>query len=200
MDDKNKLKLILKKLKKIEQIANELKNGRDVTKNRIITIKNIFDNPYSAMHFSVYFSKNAFQEIEKKQCPDYLDIKIWNNYKKLLSDGIDAMEKFINIQKIESIYLIRELLYQLDKYEKKYIHKWISSASIIKYALRCILLPFDSSYYAYQIAREYIEKDAPYNPIFLPKSIQSLNEIIEYLCKYYFNKTPKVLLNYKKKH
>lgn len=195
---KKKSKTILK-IQKLAQIAEKLRKGRSrLSSSRIITVKYLCNDLITATTFSLHFSKRALNRTDSNFSPIYFDENTYQKNKKVISSAILVIEDFLKDQnRCEIIYKIRELLCQIKEIESKYEGQIRSSGEnvifketfIVGYTLECVLLPFNASYFAYQVAREYCEQyNEDYGIGLIPESAPMVDEIANFFRNYYLGK------------
>jgi len=61
---------------------------------------------------------------------------------------------------------------------------------LVENALRCVLFPRESAYWAYQVAKGYAERyDPRYGEGLIPKSAPMVEDIADFWCRYFFGMT-----------
>ena len=193
-NEKEKSKTI-RKIQKLAQLAEDLSKTRSrLSTGRIITVKYLCTDLTTATTFALDFSKRALYRTDNSFSPIYFDEDTYQENKKIISKAILMIEKFLKDQTISKIiYQIRELLCQIKDIESKYegqLRGWgenviFKEVFIVEYTLKCVLLPFDASYFAYQVAREYSEEyNEDYGRGLIPESAPLVKEIADFLASF----------------
>jgi hypothetical protein len=191
---------IRNKIKKLAKITPDLRKGRSFSITRLTTIKSLCEDVAGAELFALHFAKLAQKKLEMKIASQKEARNELLEFKIGVGKAVVQLEKFLKNRSNESESQLRRLLLDVqnlqDKYEKQ---KWglvrfISSTDtlVVEYALRCVLATHEQPYWAYLLAREYTEKyDSKYGTGLLPESAPMVEEIAEFWCNHYFDKTLK---------
>ncbi|WP_293354870.1 MULTISPECIES: hypothetical protein [unclassified Microcoleus] len=112
-----------------------------------------------------------------------------------MDDAIALMQSYLENPSSESRQFIRNLLKDIDGAQGDGYRnfrwttvRFVRNGDLLKleYALRCFV-ETDFSYWAYKLAREYIESYAPqYGSGITPESVPMLLEVAEFWYQYYF--------------
>ncbi len=127
--------------------------------------------------------------------PEKLSQSEWETHLTLVTDAIAQMESYLATPSYEGKQSIQGLLRQIDglqgdDYRKVHwstVH-FVRSGYLLKleYALRCFV-ERDFPYWAYKLAREYVERYEPrYGSGLIPESVPMLLEVAEFWCQHYF--------------
>jgi len=108
------------------------------------------------------------------------------------------MESFLEEQTPEKSASLEELLSRVERVQNKYKRlRWgqariIESTQLllVEKALRCVLFPRESAYWAYQVAKGYAERyDTQYGEGLIPESAPMVEDITDFWCRYFFGKS-----------
>jgi hypothetical protein len=200
MNMKQNRSTIRNKIKKLSQIAPDLKKGRSFSITRLTTIKSLCEDVAGAEQFASHFAKLAQKKLEKKIASQKEPRNELLEFKKVVEKAVVQLEMFLKNRTNESESQLLRLLLDIENLQSNYEkQKWglvrfISSSDtlVVEYALRCVLATQEKPYWAYLLAREYTEKyDSKYGTGLLPESAPMVEEIAEFWCNYYFEKTLK---------
>ena len=197
---KTEISSIKSKIKKLAQIVNELNKGNDFSITRLTTIKSLSEDLRAVEEFALNFSKRAQEKMENKEDPSHINKNEWKKFKDIVTKAVIQLENYLENRTEEAKSDLREALYEVENLQNDYdkqmwgpvriIHN--SETLIVEYALRCVLSPNESSYWAYLLAREYAERyDSKYGTGLLPQSAPMVEEIADFWCKYYCGHTIK---------
>ena len=119
-----------------------------------------------------------------------------STHKNLMADGIAQMKSYLANPTDEGHQAIWKLLKQIDNLQGDDYRKihwttvhFVRSGYLIKleYALHCFMAQ-DFQYWAYKLAREYVECYQPgYGDGLTPNSAPMLLEVADFWCQYYFD-------------
>jgi hypothetical protein len=184
-----------RKIKKFEEIAQELYQGKYFDITRLTTLKSLCKDSGVANKFVFYFAVRT-QEKMNDQEKKYISPEKWNRHKELVNEAIEQMEKYIDFfdgtpEKEKSL---RKLLDEIIQLQNTYENQdWgpvrlieSSETLLVEKALRCILEPGDSSYWSYRVGRLYAERYNPrYGTGLIPESAPLIEDIALFWIKYY---------------
>ncbi|MBD2303018.1 hypothetical protein [Nostoc sp. FACHB-190] len=200
------------KIKKWVETAKELRTENfrlALPITRLTSIKSLCHDEIAAEQFALYLSKQVQQQINDADCTSHKSPEEWEKYKNLITDAIGQMECYLETPTLEGKQFLRQMLRQIDELQgDDYRHvpwatvRFVNSGELLKldYAIRCFVEQ-DFPYYAYKLAREFIEGYQPeYGTGLIPDSVPMLLEVAEFWCQYYFGqnliqKFPKLMIS-----
>ncbi len=202
MKQKKKQTATANKVKKWVQTAKEAEKARfAISITRLTSIKSICQQEQiAAEQFALYIAQKVQQKMKDVSLPDSITAEEWETHKNLVADAIIQMENYLAAPTPEVKQSISKLLSKIkalqgDNY--RYVHgtmvHFVRSGNLLKieYAL-CCFTDADFSYWAYKLAREYVERYEPsYGTGIIPESVPMLLEVAEFWCQYYFGQTLK---------
>ncbi|MEG4944915.1 hypothetical protein [Microcoleus sp. F4-D5] len=197
MKQNNQQLAIAKKIKKWIQTTQEVEKARfAIPITRLTSIKSLCADEVAAEKFGLYIAQGVQQQINQATCPEHFTSEEWEQQKQLVDEAISLMQSYLESPSYESRQSIRNLLKDIDGVQGDDYRnfrwatvRFVRSGDLLKleYALRCFVEP-DFSYWAYKLAREYVESYAPqYGSGIIPESIPMLLEVAEFWCQYYFD-------------
>lgn len=184
---------IVRKIKKLEELTQELYQMKNFNITRLTTLKSLCKDSEAANEFVSYLSRRT-QEKMKMQEMKHIASEKWNQHKELVNEAIEQMEKYIFDKTLEKKQILRELLDKIIQLQNTCENRhWgpvrlIESPGtlVVEKALRCILEPEASSFWGYHVGREYAEKYNPrYGTGLIPESAPMVEDIAHFWIGYY---------------
>ena len=185
------------KIRKLAQIADQLRGGAVFSITRLTTVKSLCEDPEAAAQFVVHLALLTQSQMSRRPCPDHLAPAKWTRFQELAADAIRQMESYLAEWTGDKAASLRVLLLALQGAQNQHKNlEWgpvriieSSELFLIETAVRCILSPTDSAYWGYRVAREYAEcYDPRYGTGLIPESAPMVQEIADYWCRYRFGK------------
>ncbi|QIR41857.1 hypothetical protein HCG51_34845 (plasmid) [Tolypothrix sp. PCC 7910] len=200
------------KIKKLVETAKELRTENfrlALPITRLTSIKSLCQDEVAAEQFALYMSKRVQQQINDGDYASHKSTEEWEQNKNLIADAITQMEYYLETPSANGKQSLCQLLRQIDELQGDdyrnvswtTVH-FVKSGELLKleYAIRCFVEQ-DFPYYAYKLAREFIEGYKPqYGTGLIPESETMLLEVAEFWCQYYFGqnlsqKFPKLIIS-----
>lgn len=187
---------IASRIRKLAGIAEELRLGRDFPVTRLTLLKGLCQSPEAANRFVVHLVKLTWRNMKHRRCPTHLDSGRWSQYKPLVGKVIPQMERYLEDQTSTRASSLRNLLSKAERAQSEHGRiKWgvvriIESKELllVEKALRCVLSPWESAYWAYQVAKGYAERyDPDYFHELIPESAPMVEDIADFWCRYHFS-------------
>ncbi len=197
MQQTKEQKAVANKIKKWLKTAEETKNetryfGLPIT--RLTSIKSLCKNDESsAQQFALFIIEKVYQKMNEMTCPEWSSLEDWNIDKQLIADSINQMENYLQTPNIEGQQGFRTILREIENRQGNDIRRihwntihFVRSGYLLKleYSLRCFI-DYDYPYWAYKLAREYVEKKDGITT----ESVPMLLEVAEFWCQYYFGES-----------
>jgi hypothetical protein len=173
------------KIRKLAQIAEELRGGADFSITRLTTVKSLCEDSEAAARFVMHLAVLTQAKMSRRHCPDHLDSARWNHFQELAADTIRQMESYLAEPTSDRAASFRYLLSALEGAQNRYSNfEWgpvrvieSSELLLIETALHCLLSPTESAYWGYRVARQYAERYAPrYGTGLIPESAPMVQE------------------------
>jgi hypothetical protein len=177
----------LKKVVKLEEIAEALRQGEQFSITRLTILKGLCEDRRAAGQFALFLARKAQKKLkEEKKAPEH--------YRKLVDRAIREMKPFLDDpaeERKERLYeLLREMVSEQDE------HKNISwgAVRIIKSmdllvaekCVRAVLRPEEAPFWLYQAARDYCERySSRYGTGLIPSSAPMVKEVAGFWRNYF---------------
>ncbi len=190
---KNSVPNATTKIRRLAQIAADLRVGHTFPITRLTTIKSLCTDPDAAARFSHHIAKLTACKMEHQQEPTPPH---WTAYIELVTEAITHMERYLQ-NPTTDIDPLRNVLVSLQQVQNTYKNiTWgpvriIESRDVlvVEDAVQCLLKPAEAAYWAYHVARDYAERyDPRYGSGLIPESASMVEEIADFWCQYYFGK------------
>jgi hypothetical protein len=194
---KNSTSKAAAKIRKLAQIADELRGGEVFSITRLTTVKSLCEDPEAAAQFVAHLALLTQSQMSRRPYPDHLSPAKWARYQELAADAIRQMKSYLAERTGGKEASLRTLLSALQGAQNQYKNlEWgpvriieSSELFLIETAVRCILSPTGSAYWGYRVAREYAEcYDPRYGTGLIPESAPMVQEIADYWCRYHSGK------------
>jgi hypothetical protein len=185
------------KIRRLAQMAVELREGTSFNITRLTTIKGLCADATAAARFAVHLAQLTHRRMREKPCPAHHDAEKWEYYKQVVDEALRQMHRYLDNPTEDAADLVRAWLSDVraihDHYEPQ---AWgpvrmIQSTEvlIIELALSCLVYPADAAYWGYRIAREYAERyDPRYGTGLIPESTPLVEDIADFWCQYHLGK------------
>ena len=82
---KSKTSQMAPKIRRLAQVAAELREGGSFNITRLTTLKSLCEDSKAAVQFALYLAKQTYQNMQAQKCPSHLDAKTWRAYKGLVA-------------------------------------------------------------------------------------------------------------------
>jgi hypothetical protein len=174
------------RVKKLDQIAAELRQGVCFNITRLTLLKRLCAEPATAARFALYLAERTRERMFQKELPSHLDSERWEDFKALVSTGAEAMQHYLDEPTPEALSALRAARSALEASQNQYQHQeWgpvrlIESreAVLVEDAIACLLFPYQSADWGYRLAREHAERyDPRYGTGLIPQSAPAVEEI-----------------------
>ncbi len=183
------------KLRKLAQMASDLRHGKSFAITRLITLKSFCDDPDAATQFAVFLAQQAQAALEQKPRPDYIPAERWATYRHLAAEAMRTIDTYLDARTeagARELHDLRRALEQLQNQHQSIpygVARVIENqqALIVETALRIVLAPTNAADWGYQLARMYAERyNSRYGTGLIPDSAQAVETIVDFWCRYYF--------------
>jgi len=188
---------IVKKIQALAQIAAELRQGKNFKITRLTLLKGFCRDPEAAARFALQIAKLTKKKMKERKCP-HLRPENWEQYQRLAAQAVRGMAKHLKERTPEQESRLHTLLnvirnVQADFERKSWrpvrlIHSW--ELLTVETALECVLRPHVSELLAYDLARQYSERDsARYGSGLLPDSAPMVEDIAEFWGRHFLGRS-----------
>jgi hypothetical protein len=175
----------LKKVEKLEGIAEALRRGEDFSITRLTVLKGLCDDRRAAGEFALFLARKAQERLRQGDAPE--------RYRKLVDRAVKEMKPYLtdpDDERKDGLYgLLREMQSEQDE------HKNIAWGSVriiesmdLLVAEKCVqavLRPEEAPQWLYQAARDYCERyDSRHATGLIPSSAPMVEEIAGFWRKY----------------
>lgn len=183
------------KLRKLAQMASDLRRGKSFAITRLLSIKSFCEDPDAATQFAVFLARQAQSILEQKSRPDYIPEDRWADYRRLVTEAIRAMDMYLDTRTKAGAHELHALRRALELLQNQHqpipygVARVIENqqALIVETALRIVATPMHAADWGYRIARMYAERYNPrYGTGLIPDSVDAVEEIVDFWCRYYF--------------
>jgi hypothetical protein len=170
------------RVKKLDQIAAELRQGASFNITRLTVMKRLCAEPTAAARFALYLAERTCERMFQEAVPPHLAPERWECFKALVSAGVEAMERYLDKPTPEALSALRTARSALGASQNQYQHQqWgavrlIESreAVLVEDAIACLLFPSQSAGWGYRLARDDAER---YGTGLIPQSAPAVEEM-----------------------
>jgi len=177
---------IVKKVKKLSEIAEELRQGKDFPVTRLTTIKSLCGEPEAAATFALFLAQRIQSKMRQEQSPERYRELVDRAVKELKPSLTDPTEE----RKERLSSLCREIEAEQNEYKKIGwdMVRMLRSKDlvVVEESLKSVLKGYEAAIWAYQAAKDYAERyDARHGSGLIPSSAPMVEEIAGFWRKYY---------------
>ncbi len=177
---------IVKKVKKLSEIAEELRQGKDFPITRLTTLKSLCDEPEAAAAFALFLAQRIQDKMRQQKSPE--------RYRELVDRAVKELKLYVTDpteeRKERLASLCREIEAEQNEYKKI---EWnmvrmlkSSDLVVVEESLKSVLRSYEAPIWAYQAAKDYAERyDARYGTGLLPSSAPMVEEIARFWRVYF---------------
>ena len=161
-------KATVSRIRKLAEIAQELRQGTRFEITRLTRIKALCAEPQVTADFAIYIARLTWDKMKDAECPINLEPEEWAKHKKLVSETLSRMESYIESPNPDNRSALRAVLPKLQQiqgqrdgpYGALIIVVYNRYVFLVESALRCLLYPEMSSRLGYELAKHYAERFA----------------------------------------
>ena len=167
-----------KKVRSLEEMAEQLRRGKDFPVTRLTTLKGLCEDPDAAGAFAVFLTRKAQQAMRDKATPE--------RYRQLVNRAVRELKPYLEQPTEERRKTLWSLWHEMREEQNEHRPIAWGTLRIIKdmnllVAEKCldaVLRPDEASYWLYQAARDYAERyDARHPHGLTPKSAPLVEDI-----------------------
>ena len=187
----------VKKFQTLDQIAADLRNGKDYNIARLTMLKSLCSDPEAAAKFAVHLASLTQKKMKARSCPDHIEAETWRRYQRLAARAVRGMTEYLKKRTSEAEPPLHKLLSELRNAQNRYENQqWgpvriieSTELAMVETALECILHPWASSDLGYRVARKYAERyDPRYGTGLIPKSAPMMEDIAEFWGRHFLGR------------
>ena len=177
---------IVKKVKKLSEVAEELRQGKDFPVTRLTTIKSLCGEPEAAAAFALFLAQKIQSKMRQEESPERYRELVDRAVKELKPSLTDSTEE----RKERLSSLCREMEAEQNEYKKIgwNVVRMLKSRDlvVVEESLKSVLKGYEAAIWAYQAAKDYAERyDARHGSGLIPSSAPMVEEIAGFWRKYY---------------
>ena len=179
--DRPKDQPFVKRVRKLGQIAEELRQGGHFSITRLTTIKGLCEDPKAAEAFALFLTRKIQRRMREKEAPE--------RYRRLVNQAVREMVTCLNDPTEGRRDRLRSLLREIEGEQNEYENiSWgmvrnVKSFDLIvvEHALKAVLRPEEATYWLYDAARDYTGRTDE----LIPDSAPMVEEIAGFWRKHY---------------
>ncbi len=177
---------IVKKVKKLSKIAEELRQGKDFPVTRLTTIKSLCGEPEAAAAFALFLAQRIHSKVREEQSPE--------RYRELVDRAVKELKPHLTDPTEERKGRLSSLCREMEAEQNEYrrigwdMVRMLKSRDlvVVEESLKSVLKSYEAPVWAYQAAKDYAERyDARYPTGLIPSSAPMVEEIAGFWRKYY---------------
>jgi hypothetical protein len=194
---KSKTPQVFPKIRRLAQLASELREGDYFNITRLTTLKSLCEDADATAQFALHLSKLTYRKMRAQECPSHLDPERWEYCNQVVAEAIREIERYMANPTEDEAEMVRAWRSDVRAIQDRYKRQaWgpvrvIESVDVlvVEMALSSLLQPDVSSDWGYRIAREYAERYNPrYGTGLIPESAPMVEDIADFWCQYHLGK------------
>jgi len=180
---------IVKKIRTLAQIADDLRHGKDFSITRLTLLKSLCSGSEDTATFALHLAKKTQQAMKVHGRPRYIKPAAWQRYQGLANKGVRGMVGYLSSRTRQRESRLHELLQEIQDEQNEFEHqRWVTvriihsmELLVVETALECVLSPWGSSELGYVIARQHAERyDSRYGNGLIPASAPLVEDVAEF--------------------
>jgi hypothetical protein len=181
----------LPKVRKLAQLADELRRGKRFEVTRLTSLKSLCREPDLANRFVTFLAGKTLERVEQgegRSSPR--DTAKARAHREMMAEALGEMEGWMQRPTESHRDRMRDLLGRMRDEQNEYQRISFGAVRIItdsdlllcEYALHCLLgLPHEAGYWAYQTARHYAERyQSSFPSGLVPNSAPLVQDIVDF--------------------
>jgi len=177
---------IVKKVKRLSEIAEELRQGKDFPVTRLTTIKSLCAEPEAAAAFALFLAQRIQSKMRQEQSPE--------RYRELVDRAVKELQPYLTDPTEERKERLSSLCREMEAEQNEYerigwnMVRMIRSKDlvVVEESLKSVVRGYEAAIWAYHSAKAYAERyDARHGSGLIPSSAPMVEEIAEFWRKYY---------------
>jgi hypothetical protein len=177
---------IIKRVKKLSEIAEALRQGNKFHVTRLTIIKSLSADPEAATAFALFLAQKIRKKMRQGKCPE--------RYRELVDRAIKELTPYLadptEERKARLALLYREMEAEQNEHQQIgwNLVRMLKSTElvVVEESLRSVVKSHEAPIWAYHAAKDYAERyDARYGSGLIPSSAPMVEEIAEFWRDYY---------------
>ncbi len=177
---------IVSKVKKLSEIAEELRQGKDFPITRLTAIKSLCDEPEAAAAFALFLAQRIQDKMRRWKHP--------KRFRELVDRAIKEFKPYLADPTEERIARLSSLCREMELEQNEYkkigwnMVRMLKSVDlfVVEKCLRIVLMRSEAPFWAYHAFKDYVVRfDARYGSGLIPSSAPVVEEIVEFWREYY---------------
>ena len=177
---------IVKKVKKLSEIAEELRQGKHFPVTRLTTIKSLCGEPEAAAAFALFLAQEIQKKMRQEQSPE--------RYRELVDRAVKELKPYLTDPHEERKERLSSLCREMEAEQNEYkkigwdMVRMLRSRDlvVVEESLKSVLKGYEAAIWAYQAAKDYAERyDVLHGSGLIPSSAAMVEEIAGFWRKYY---------------
>jgi len=176
----------IKKVKKLSETAEALRQGNDFPVTRLTTIKSLCEEPDAAAAFALFLAQRIRTKMRQGKCPE--------RYRELVDRAVKELKPYLTDPTAERKGRLTSLCREMEAQQNE--HKKIGwnmvrmlkskDLVVVEHSLESVLNSYEAPIWAYQAAKDYAERyDSRYGSGLIPSSAPMVEEIAGFWRKYF---------------
>jgi hypothetical protein len=177
---------IIKKVKKLSEIAEALRQGKDFPVTRLTTIKSLCEDPEAAAAFALFLAQRIQSKMRQEKCPE--------RYRELVDRAVKELKPYLTDPTEERKGRLSSLCREMEAEQVE--HKKIGWSMVrmlkskdlvvVEHSLKSVLKSYEAPIWAYQAAKDYAERyDSRHGSGLIPNSAPMVEAIAGFWRKYF---------------
>ena len=177
---------IVKKVKKLSEVAEELRQGKHFPVTRLTTIKSFCGEPEAAAAFALFLAGRIQSKMRQEQSSE--------RYRELVDRAVKELKPYLTDPTEERKGRLSSLCREIEAEQNEYkkigwdMVRMLRSRDlvVVEESLKSVLKRYEAPIWAYQAAKDYAERyDTRHGSGLIPSSALMVEEIAEFWRKYY---------------
>jgi hypothetical protein len=177
---------IIKRVKKLSEIAEALRQGNKFHVTRLTIIKRFCAEPEAAAAFALFLAQNIQKKMRQK--------KYSQQFRELVDRVIKELTPYLADPTQERIARLSSLRRELEAEQKEYKKSGWNVGRMLKHGdlmlveecVRSVLRRSEAPFWAYQASKDYVVRfDAQYGFGLIPRSAPFVEEIVDFWREYF---------------
>ena len=177
---------IIKKVRKLSEIAEALRQGNKFHVTRLTIIKSLCAEPEAATAFALFLAQKIQKKMRQKKYPQ--------QFRELVDRVIKELTPYLADPTEERQARLSSLCEEMRSEQKKYMKSGWNMGRMLKHrdlvlveeCVRSVLSRSEAPFWAYHASKDYVVRfDARYGSGLIPNSAPIVEEIAEFWRNYY---------------